>query len=135
MNKIRRLYWGEYLRELADQLALKDWTVVTLESPAEDNCVAQSQCTYGRKRISISFQVGFDRLPPEEQRQTCIHELLHAHWGAMDQVIHDTKNSQNKDWVLRFSDTIHLHHEYGVDALADVLAEFMPMPPVEEEDS
>jgi hypothetical protein len=132
MDKERRHVWGGYLRALADKMALRDWTIITCEEPAEDGCVATARCSYGRKTVSISFQVGFDRLPPEEQRQTCIHELLHAHWGAMDQVIHDTKQAQNKDWMHRLADTIHLHHEYGVDALADVLAPFFPLPPKDQ---
>lgn len=132
MNSERRQFWGGYLRDLCDRMGLRDWTPVVFEDHADDGYGAQVQCTYGRKRFKVRFACGFDHLDPEEQRETCVHELLHAHWGAMDQVIYDTRQSQNKDWMHRLADTIHLHHEYGIDAVANVLSPFMPLPPIEK---
>lgn len=133
MEQPRRRYWGDYLRDLADRLGLRDWTPFVYEDPAAEGCIAQVQSTYGRKRFKIRFQVGFDRLDPEEQRQTCIHELIHVHFAAYSLVEDEVRQTQDKQWLHRYLDVQHLHMEYAVDALADAIAPFMPLPPTEDD--
>jgi len=73
--------------------------------------------------------MGFDDRPPDENRTTMVHELLHCHLAAADQHITDAAGNTNKTWMQQVKTSVNLHHEYAVSALADVIAPFMPLPP------
>lgn len=125
MTDPRRRRFGSYLRDLADRLGLRDWTVRVLDgAPDTPDAVATVDCPSGRKIAAVNLSDGFLDLSPAEQRQTLTHELVHCHfWPAYD-LAHQYLS---EDAFAAFRQAL----EYGVDGLADVLAPHLPVPPGE----
>src|SRR5687767_3801682 len=85
-EKDQQLY--EYVREVADKLALRDWGFdIIQETPQEladtstdmSDTFACIQPTEGRKYAQISVRRDFWTSKPELQRYTVVHELIHCH--------------------------------------------------------
>lgn len=122
-------FYGQYLRFLADALALRDWTVLLecgpLEVPAR---AAEVGRVYGRKFASVRVPESFFDTSIEDQRQALTHELLHCHLaGAQDdgQILSNVlPRKAFAAWHPRFEHNL----EQAVDALADVLAPTLPLP-------
>lgn len=94
--------------------------------------MASMQCTYGRKAVTIRFGVGFESRDREEQRSTLVHELLHVHFWQVNQTIHDVQQRYSKSWLRMVDAAVTRETEYAVDAIADIVAPFMPLPPTEK---
>lgn len=124
MTDPRRQAFAPYVRDLADRLRLRDWTVVVKDDEPEDkDSHASIHCVYGRKRALLRLSDDFLGDDPEDQRHTVVHELLHCHlddayWYAIDRIGGDAAARQAFD---RFA-------EKAVDGLADAIAPLMPTP-------
>ena len=122
MDDPRRLKFQPYVRLLADKMRLKDWEVeISSVQPSQD-ADASIKCVFGRKLAVIRLSDTFLESKPEEQRHTIIHELTHCHYAACNEIAEnklpcDAYGAWQMDW------------EYGIDATADMLAPFMPLPP------
>lgn len=123
----------EYVREIGNQLHLKDWEfVVYFKAPIdkedpEFEWGAQADCIPGRKHCEVSFGFDVRYLEPEEFRQTVTHELLHCHFTALwHQPRQDLSKRLSQDTYDVFMGSYERNLEYAVDALADVLAPQMP---------
>lgn len=114
--------FGQYALEIAAKMALRDWEVMLSAACAPSDALASVKCTDGRKRITICLARDFFELSREEQRLAIVHELVHAHFAAMHNPLCDTlpKNA------LKFYVSAM---EYGVDAVASLVASSMPLPP------
>lgn len=129
MDKKRRIYWGCYLRMLGSKfLELRDWDIQTTNEIAAGDAIAVARPHYGRKRVTILFSLGFDRDPDWEQRLTCVHELLHAHFSMLDIVIRGVVERYNKNFLLTMKDNTDMQMEFLVDALAGIIAPHVPLP-------
>jgi hypothetical protein len=123
MTDPRRQAWAGYVREVADRLRLRDWAVVVKDDGPEDgDAHASCHCVYGRKLALIRLSDGFLDDPPEGQRHSVVHELLHCHlddgyWFAYGRM----PNGEAKEAFERFV-------EKGIDGLADAIAPLMPLP-------
>jgi hypothetical protein len=117
----RRL--APYLRALADRMGLRDWTVCLLDAPPDDpNHGAENDCRYGRKRVNVCVNEAFLGQPPEAQRETIVHELVHAHMAPMHLYLHRVLDDHEFE-------AYRLAMEYAVDGIAEALALHMPLPP------
>ncbi len=120
---------ASYLRLLANRMGLRDWTIhVSDEAPVNGDAAASACITYGRKFISIRFDPAWASDSPETFRQTCVHELLHAHLAPLQWAV------QNAELPLG-APAYHLlrasHHdalEVAIDAIASEWAETLPLP-------
>jgi hypothetical protein len=113
--------WGPYIRRLADAMGLRDWTVGHDGREPYDDGRASAECVYGRKILWVRLSDDFHADKPERQRQTVVHELIHAHFSAMNRFLREELDD-------RPFATYRLLAEYGVDALADVIAPHLPLP-------
>jgi hypothetical protein len=69
-----------YLRELADLVGLRDWRILVSDDPPEHpEHAACIDVRYGLKVAVVSFHPQWAESEPEQFRNTCCHELLHAH--------------------------------------------------------
>jgi len=119
---------GKYIRWVADEMELRDWHIDLMRESAEKGTLAQVHPTFGRKHVEVRFCARFRALPPEEQRNTVVHELVHLHTAAMQsQVEKDLEQhlAQGTDRV--FFDSFQRNLEYAVDGLANALAKHMPL--------
>lgn len=128
MTRRDRKALGRYIRFVADAMELRDWTFVLSHDPAPDDCHAHITNTYGRKLAVIQVASDFRSAPPEQQRQTICHELVHCHLeSSTNMVLNDLSEHLGKqaDWL--FWESFKRQIEYGVDALASALAKHMPL--------
>lgn len=128
MKKRDRKALGRYIRAVADEMGLRDWNLHLLNEPADDDCNAQACIIYGRKRASIRVCEGFRDFEPERIRHSVVHELIHCHTAAMDNLVeHDLDEHLGIPTAAIFHAGYRRHAEYAVDGLADALAPHMPL--------
>lgn len=126
MRDERRQAFSPYVRDIADRLRLRDWTIRVMDDEPEDKDAAAScQCIYGRKLANIRLAGSFLDDEPAEQRHTVVHELLHCHlddayWFAYGQLPGD---GGTREAFVRF-------FEKGIDGLADAISPLLPLPEV-----
>jgi hypothetical protein len=123
----RRRAYGPYFRALADLMGLRDWTFVLADGPPDDpNHGAAIVCVYGRRLGNVAISDAFLDADPAGRRITAVHELLHAHFAAMNQLLHD----EHREGAI--PDSLHrayvLAMESGIDAVAEALAPHLPLP-------
>jgi hypothetical protein len=117
----RRQRWLPYLRDVADRLHLRDWRFVIAEDlPNDRDSIATAWCCYGRKYATLRLNDSFLADNRDEQRNTIVHELVHAHLAPYVRAV---ETMTNDDKVLR------LLMEYSVDGLANAIAPLVPLPP------
>lgn len=129
MDEKRHNELRDYLRWMANEMGLRDWTVTLSRKPCEDEehqaCIL---CTYGRKRLTVQLGKGFEHLSFEEQRQTFCHELIHAHYSGIEWAYNNLGDQVSGPMFKMVWDSIKDAVEFGTDALADVIAPHMPLP-------
>lgn len=129
MNQKRRDYWMRYIRDLADRMELRDWSVLVCADTAREGAGASVKCTFGRKIIEITLAHEFDEFDPEKQRHYLIHELVHVHFWGVTQALADVRENMNRHWIAQLELRVHNAEEYGVDGIATILAHCLPLPP------
>jgi hypothetical protein len=110
-----------YLRDLADRMGLKDWTIEVLADLCDDDSHADIRCIEGRKLAKVRFARDWREQTPETQRHTCCHELIHCHFAAVH--LDTLRKLKSVD-----GETFMMHLEYGIDGMADAIAPHMPLP-------
>lgn len=132
LTKKQRAKLGSYMREIADRLNLRDWTINLLHEPIHSSEYATAQCesVYGRRWADISFCGHFAQLKPELQREVIVHELLHCHIPARrDGSWHGLQQLLGMPAYTVFSDAMNQELEHVVDAIANAIAPMLPLPP------
>lgn len=130
MTDPRRQAWAPYIRDIADRLRLRDWTIeLSDEGTGNDDLVALVRVADGRRFARLYLSDAFLDLTPERHRHTVVHEMLHLHFGwagnwAREKIAGDSE----RDTFVRL-------HEIGIDGLADAIAPLMPLPGVSTPDS
>jgi hypothetical protein len=119
--KITRQEWRPYYQALAARMRLGGWTFIISDEPPVGDALASINCWHGRFGATIRLSDGFLDESDEEQRYICVHELVHAWQAHADELI-DGELAKGK------YDAWTLASEYGVDAAAQTLAPFMPLP-------
>ena len=122
-------YWMDYIRWVANNLMLRDWTfIITDEPPSNPDAQATICITFGRKIAGIYLHWNWHNFEPEQQRQTIVHELLHCHFDVIQQSVDRATEMHQKDW-MRILQDFHLREiEWTVDAMADIIAPFLALP-------
>ncbi len=124
--------WKElraYIRHLANLLGLKDWAFDLVEGEwCDDAYDAATRDIEGKQLSRIWVSKGFRALTPEEQRHAIVHELVHAHFCRVASVLDDLHvGGILSDANFRASlEALNRHIEYGVDALAHIIARDLP---------
>ena len=122
-----------YIRELADLMGLRDWTLTMRDDPASEDCAADIQVTYGRKFAAIRFDPAWASESPETLRATCIHELLHCHLKPTEWALN---NAQSALGMVAFSVLSGAYEdalEVAIDGIANEWAKTLPLPLREEQ--
>jgi hypothetical protein len=125
----------EYLRDLADALELRDWTVALAvgdpSGPARADghrWGASSESIPGRKHVTVTFPPDVRDWEPNELRVTACHELIHAHLAPLSEMWRvDLYQHVARPTYELFNDGATRWLEYAVDALADATARHQPL--------
>lgn len=80
MTKRQHKGIGRYLRDVADMIGLREWTLELSYEPAPgEDSLADCASTGGRLKARVRVCSDFNDLPLEVKRLTLIHELVHCH--------------------------------------------------------
>jgi hypothetical protein len=127
VNDALHARYEAYLRRLADRMVLADWAIVLARWRADADAHASVSVMHTKNRAIIELSDGFEALSLAEQREHCVHELIHCHlerachvWTAFAEARGDdaTKMAQ-----AAFLDAL----EIGIDALARAFAPALPL--------
>jgi hypothetical protein len=138
MKKRDRRELERYIRYVADEMGLRDWTLTvnTLKrlkranrTPDGNEWGAICAPVPGRKCATLTFTDARRDDSLDDLRQTVVHELVHCHfYGLWDTICRDTLDlideQQTYDTLIA---SVERHMEYGVDAVADAIAPRMPL--------
>lgn len=126
---------GPYLRELADLMGLRDWTITFNEdAPAEEDAGGRVEIVYGRKYASIQIHAAWTTDTPETLRYYCVHELVHAHLEPMRWALNSVQTllGSMAFEVLEGAHTDAL--EVAIDGIAREWATHLPLPILADEE-
>lgn len=124
--------WAPYVRQVADQMGLRDWNFeVSHGPPCHDHdgrmSMAEIEPVYGRRYAVMWLSDFFLNSSRQEQRDTIVHELVHCHCAMAQQIaLDELKPSIQRQYMIG--------QEYAVDGLASVISRFMPLPPRPKKD-
>lgn len=123
--------WEEltrYIRWVANEMELRDWTIEVLRTPSEEGTYATIFPTFGRKIATLKLDPNFRTYDAEIQRHTIVHELVHCHLEpAANMVYKDLEEYLGKQTDQVFWNGFKRQIEYGVDGLASAIAKHMPL--------
>lgn len=115
-----------YMREIADQMGLKDWRIILETEEPEDGAMGTCETATGQKVATIRIKNhGTDA---DELRNTVVHELLHAHFNAIREPINNVRSAVGDlvYWPIYYGVTDHV--ELAIDGIATAWAESFPLP-------
>ncbi len=134
MTPEQRQYQADYIAHIANRMGLQDWQVTVLAEPCHDNAGASIICTSGKKNMDIRLSSDWHEMSQDAQREALIreftaHELNHAHFDLASEFIlrllHSKFGAKEAEF---YNDTFQWLMEYGIDALARVIAPNLPLP-------
>jgi hypothetical protein len=119
---------GPYMRDLANRLGLRDWTLyLTHVTPNDDDAHAAVHPIEGRRHAEVFLCADWRKLEPNEKRAALVHGLVHCHGVPFyDLVRLDLPKHLGQQSYDLFYAAFRRTVEYEVDALTDVLAPLMP---------
>jgi hypothetical protein len=128
VNDADRSYLAKHILRLCEALHLSDWRIDILTDPCEDDCYASIHPTYGQRQANLNLSTDFRDLDPSRANRSLVHELLHCHAAGVQHHVQDGHfrrlmgDPAYSMWRVGFDQ----HHEDQIDAVARVLAPFMP---------
>lgn len=112
------------IRYLADRMGLADWRFTVVSDNATADSWAEVEVVYGRRLATVHLSPEWDSLPPAEQKEVLVHELVHVHLGAFGHLVADLLESQKVEGLALAAIEAALTHaeEWMVDCLSTAWA-------------
>ena len=128
---IRRVRWvQEYAETLASWMGLTDWTIqVIVDSTSSDTSMAEIDCIYGQRLAKIAVSDDWDNYTPTMQRDTLVHELVHATLAPLTQMADDMLDAIGEGVAATTAKAAMSNaEEWVTDAIALAWAQHLPLP-------
>jgi hypothetical protein len=123
---------GEYVRDLADRMGLRDWVINIMKDPPENvNHGACIDVIYGRRVANLQFREEWPEWDSEQLRSTVCHELVHCHINPLRNAIDNIEAAVGKMIYDPLYNSVTDYIEYATDAIATAWAETLPLPEVQ----
>ncbi len=133
MNDAQHAVLSGYIRDLADAMGLRDWSI-SLGRYISDTGEYRAQITLHRQKDEAEVELSeawFGRTP-EEQRQTVVHELLHIHTARLCRTLTRFTEQVGGELATYLAKEHDEEEEIVIERLARVLAPYLPLPPEEK---
>lgn len=119
-----------YVVELQPLMRLSHWHIEVPDvEPETDAWADVVRLQHAQDAVIRLSDQHFDNTP-EQQRETIVHELLHCHLRDLIGVPQMIKQEISLPLFAALGDRISHEEECLVDALAQLLAPLLPLPPV-----
>lgn len=110
---------ADFACEILGALRMPQWTILIMEDPADDDCLAEIKPVDGRYVAQLYLSKEWMQRSTQERRGTIVHEVLHlVHARLSDAVITDSlhlmHDHEHDDWSRR----VRREFELMVDHLA-----------------
>jgi hypothetical protein len=121
----------EYVNRIAVVMGLAHWKIEVQATPSDEGNLAEVDCVYGQCYARLFVCEQWHGLPPEIQRSTLAHELMHVHTAMIISMLHDQLDAVVSKKERRLVEAaIRLCEEHMVDAVALAWADALPLPKV-----
>jgi hypothetical protein len=119
-----------YARELAGMMGLADWNVVVVLDEVSSDVLAAVECVYGQRFARVALCENWDELALDVQRDTLVHELVHAILSPYSQMAGDLIESFNSEGneAMVAKAALGNVEEWVVDAIALAWGRHLPLP-------
>ena len=131
MNDAQHAALQTYVRAIADQLLLRDWEIIVSRdhTDGDDPALADIAVLAVEDYATVRVNVGFFVQTPTRQRETVIHELIHAHTDRVKRVWNQINEQVKDNDLLTFGWELQRRElEILVQKLARILAPTLPLP-------
>lgn len=120
----------EYAEELSSHMGLADWTIEIRYDPTEVDVYAEIECVYGQRLARIGLNPNWMTYTREMQRDTLVHELVHATLAPLSQMAYDMCDALTKNEAAQDAAKAALAgcEEWVVDPISLALAPHLPLP-------
>lgn len=127
-KKDGRLQIEVYIDTCKDLLGLRDWKILykVCEEPAKE-AEADIAPQHG-KLAHLRLNKNFFALPPEHQRNTICHELVHLHLAGVDDCILATREGLGGAAYALLDSLYTEASENAVQTLSHLLEKLLPLP-------
>lgn len=127
MKKRDRKVLAGYVRWMANELGLRDWSFKLVYDHEDDDAYATCDPCIGRRFATITFRSDFRDLEPDDQRECVVHELIHCHHiGATDIIRLDLLKPLGQETYDVLLAGFKRQIEYMTDGLASAIARKYP---------
>lgn len=127
----RRSRWvQEYAETLASWMGLTDWTLQVINDSPDDTSMAEIDCIYGQRLAKIALSDEWDTYTPTTQRDTLVHELVHAILSPLTQMADDMLDVTAGPNATAAKAALSNVEEWVTDAIALAWAQHLPLPKV-----
>jgi hypothetical protein len=120
----------EYAEELASHMGLADWTIEVRHDPTEVDTYAEIECVYGQRLARIGLNRNWLTYTREMQRDTLVHELVHATLAPLSQMAYDMVDAltENEGAQAAAKAALSGSEEWVVDPISIAWAPHLPLP-------
>lgn len=122
---------ADYLRSVADDMRLTDWTFKLRHTPVEgrQEVFAEVDPTFGRKLATVTVCWDWADQLPGDRRHVIVHELVHCHLDGMHSLIHsdEFETILGRPAHALFGAAFRQQLEFATDAVADVIERQIPL--------
>lgn len=117
-----------YVRWMANELGLRDWTVNIMHRPSGSHSFAEMENILGRKMINFYVCEHWEGLSLEEQRSSVVHELVHAHINLIRDRLGAYERALGQMIYSPLHESLTEAIEYAVDGISESIAKHYPLP-------
>lgn len=131
---IDRPEYREWCRVIANTLGLTDWSFTIDYDPSlPEDVYARVKPAHARQAATVMVGDEFLASSPEEQRVTIVHEFLHCHLAASDEVVTGAlPDLLGTPTFQAFQTAYDLSIERAIESIAVAFARLLPLPPEPE---
>ena len=120
---------GDYIRARADDMGLRDWTLILKAEPLDesDGAYAKVEPVDGQKHAVIHVCKDFRTETADTQRMAIVHELVHCHMASVQFFARVDLADVVGSAGMLLQKGLERDIEYAVDGIAVAWAEKFPM--------
>lgn len=127
--------YQNYLRALAEHFLIGDWQITLERGRSNDDARAEVSLNRDKQEACIWLNRDFLAYPPEQQRRSITHELLHVQTARMCRAMSQLADQHPDNAAVLYANTrLNEEEEIMIDRLARAIAPLMPLPPDGTED-